>query len=126
MRRGLEAYSPPGRPEIRPSWYSLDYNDGINGLSVAPWLNTDVSSFAVQHQTGEKQYELNNHQRFALLGHWRQRLRGNYPQVAGHGFGLRCLSVGYADARPLCKRYIEPLRNRYQNPVGTARYHDLP
>jgi hypothetical protein len=45
----------------RRPWYSLEYNDNISSLNMAPWSMTDVSRYLVSHQVGQKQYELTNH-----------------------------------------------------------------
>jgi hypothetical protein len=45
----------------RRPWYSMVYNDAVQGLALSPYGMTDASRYQVQHLAGQKQYELTNH-----------------------------------------------------------------
>jgi RHS repeat-associated protein len=45
----------------RRPWYSAEYQDIIGGNSTTPWGMADQGHFAVNHNIGQKQYELSNH-----------------------------------------------------------------
>jgi RHS repeat-associated protein len=45
----------------RRPWYSMVYNDAVQGLALSPYGMTDASRYQVQHLAGQKQYELSNH-----------------------------------------------------------------
>jgi RHS repeat-associated protein len=45
----------------RRPWYSMVYNDAVQGLALSPYGMTDASHYQVQHLAGQKQYELTNH-----------------------------------------------------------------
>lgn len=45
----------------RRPWYSLEYNDVINGLALSPYGSTDQTTSGSQHLAGQRQYEMTNH-----------------------------------------------------------------
>jgi hypothetical protein len=45
----------------RRPWYSMVYNDAVQGLALSPYGMTDNTKYQVQHLVGQKQYELSNH-----------------------------------------------------------------
>jgi hypothetical protein len=45
----------------RRPWYSMVYNDAVQGLALSPYGMTDASRYQLQHLAGQKQYELTNH-----------------------------------------------------------------
>jgi RHS repeat-associated protein len=45
----------------RRPWYSMVYNDAVQGLALSPYGMTDASRYQVQHLAGQKQYEFTNH-----------------------------------------------------------------
>jgi RHS repeat-associated protein len=66
-----------GHLNIRHPWYSYAYNDAIRDTMRTPVGGTATHSYALQHQIGQRQYELTNH-----LGNVQATVSDNRVEVA--------------------------------------------